>query len=173
MIGLLALMAILQSEVLEAVDKVSVVGANTIKIGETSVRLWGVSPFPPLTSCSDQPEIPQSCDAYAQAFLEDRISSRREGLDQLSQQNFPHYAATPHLRCTILEWVSEHEAVARCEALQPSCSGVRCEDVWYDVAGELIEDGAVTQRRSESLGAYDEEESSAREAELGGWATAP
>lgn len=170
MIGLLVLCALLQIEVLETVDHASVVGADTIMVGDVSVRLWGLSPFPPPTSCSDQPAVPQSCSEFAHQILEGRLSSAREGLDLVSQQGHPRFATRPHLRCTILERVSEHELVGKCEVLVPSCYGTQCEEVWYDLARELIENGGATQRQAESLGTYDEEERIAREAQLGGWA---
>lgn len=171
MIGLIALYALFQSQVVQTVEQAHVSRADTIVISGMSVRLWGLSTFPSQMSCSDDPAVPQSCDELGRQILEDRLSSAHEGLDLVSRQGHPRYAAAPHLRCTILNDTPDGEAIGKCEVLIPSCYGVACEDVWYDLAGQLIENGAATQRHSESLGAYDEEEGIARRARLGGWAT--
>ena len=172
-IGLVALCTLLQSQIPEPAGQPRVTGADTVVIDGATVRLWGVSTFPPDSSCSDDPAVPQSCGELARHILEEQLAAARETLDLVSRQGHQRYAASRRLRCTLVAKEPDGERVGTCEVLIPSCYGAMCEDVWYDLASQLIESGAARQRRAESLGAYDEEEAVARSARLGGWASSP
>ena len=166
---MLALLAVLQSGPLTVSGPAHALSADTVLVDGRAVRLRGLAGFPPGTRC-DEADGPL-CEEMARRSLDDQITSARETRLLLVQQNQPQYGQSPDIRCTLVDEAQGDTPSGRCEVLIPACQGVSCEDVWYDLADEVIASGAGLQRREESLGAYDEAEQVARAAALGGWAT--
>lgn len=108
----------------------TVVSGDTLSVGGQTVRLVGLRP---------QPE-----DA-AVRILNEGLSEAGSLLRLLVDQNQPQYAGRHAVRCQLVG--REGPAFAgRCELLIPACVHVTCEDVWYDLAEYVVDNGGGLRR---------------------------
>ena len=167
-LGLFLLMQSAQSGPSQTVE---IFGPDTVVIDGKAVRLWGTTPFAADQKCSEASSRSGTCDDLAHELLTKWIEDGRASIELLTAQNHPEFAQIQWVRCNVVETSNEADQVGRCEILNPSCYGVVCEEVWYDLGEDLIASGAVTQNRRQTSGTYDDAEDAARAGELGGWAT--
>lgn len=110
----------------------TVVAGDTLRVGGHTVRLVGL----------------QAEDA-AVRILEEGLAEAEDLLRLLVDQNQPQYAGRHPVRCHLIGREGPTFA-GRCERLIPACVHVTCEDVWYDLADHVVENGGG-RRRDETL----------------------
>jgi endonuclease YncB( thermonuclease family) len=128
-----------------------VIDGGTLDFGGRRLALWGVAAPAPGRACGDD-SGPYDCGQEAAGELGRRI------------RDFT-------VRCVVAGRRGGIE-IARCAARWIECYNSGCNPRWRDIGEEMIEEGAVTQRRRESRGAYDEAEASARAGRAGLWSRA-